>query len=181
MVVVNHSGYRSSHRGAAEMNPTRNHQVAGSIPGLFSGLRTQCCHVSCGVGRSHGSDLAWRWLWCRLAAIAPIRCRAWEPPYAVGAALKGQRTNKNYGGCKRECLTVLSNCGLCEYIIIFLVFPGKCYLCRLHHLQYVENNFQASKGSLPLKFKLRIKRSTLKRSICNNRRWFFKQPDTYHF
>ena len=24
----------SSHRGVAEMNPTRNHEVAGSIPGL---------------------------------------------------------------------------------------------------------------------------------------------------
>ena len=25
---------RSSHHGAAEMNPTRNHEVVGSIPGL---------------------------------------------------------------------------------------------------------------------------------------------------
>ena len=25
---------RSSHRGAAETNPTRNHEVVGSIPGL---------------------------------------------------------------------------------------------------------------------------------------------------
>ena len=25
---------RSSHRGAVEMNPTRNHEVGGSIPGL---------------------------------------------------------------------------------------------------------------------------------------------------
>ena len=25
---------RNSHHGAAEMNPTRNHEVAGSIPGL---------------------------------------------------------------------------------------------------------------------------------------------------
>ena len=25
---------RSSHRGTVEMNPTRNHEVAGSIPGL---------------------------------------------------------------------------------------------------------------------------------------------------
>ena len=26
------------------------------------------------------------WLWCRLAATAPIQPLAWEPPYAVGAA-----------------------------------------------------------------------------------------------
>ena len=26
------------------------------------------------------------WLWCRLAAAAPIHPLAWEPPYAAGAA-----------------------------------------------------------------------------------------------
>ena len=31
-------------------------------------------------------DLVLLWLWCRLAATAPIRPLAWEPPYAVGAA-----------------------------------------------------------------------------------------------
>ena len=41
------------------------------------------------------------WLWCRLAATAPIRPLAWEPPYAMGAALekakrqKNKKTNKN--------------------------------------------------------------------------------------
>jgi len=49
--------------------------------------------MSCGVGLRHGSDLLWLWL----AATAPIRPLAWEPPYAVGAALKGKKTkNKNY-------------------------------------------------------------------------------------
>ena len=33
-------------------------------------------------------DLALPWLWCRPAAAAPIRPQAWEPPYAVGVALK---------------------------------------------------------------------------------------------
>ena len=28
------SHWRSCHRGAAEMNPTRNHEVSGLIPGL---------------------------------------------------------------------------------------------------------------------------------------------------
>ena len=27
-------GFRSSHHGTAEMNPARNHEIAGSIPGL---------------------------------------------------------------------------------------------------------------------------------------------------
>ena len=36
--------------------------------------------------------LAW---WVKiLAAVAPIRPRAWESPYAVGAVLKRQKTKK---------------------------------------------------------------------------------------
>ena len=35
---------RSSHRGAVEMNPTRNHEVVGSIPGLVQWVGTQCCY-----------------------------------------------------------------------------------------------------------------------------------------
>ena len=39
-----------------------------------------------------GSDLVLLWLWRRPAASAPIRLLAWEPPYAVGVALKKQQT-----------------------------------------------------------------------------------------
>ena len=45
--------------------------------------------MSCGVGCRHGSDLVW--LWCRLVAAALIRPLSWEPPYAVGVALKRQK------------------------------------------------------------------------------------------
>ena len=44
--------------------------------------------MSCGVGHRCGSDPMLLWLWCRLAAVAPTAPLAWEPPYAVGAALK---------------------------------------------------------------------------------------------
>ena len=47
--------------------------------------------MSCGVGHTCGLDLALLWLWCRLAAVAPIRPLAWEPPYATGTALKRQK------------------------------------------------------------------------------------------
>ena len=46
--------------------------------------------MSCGVGRRHGSELALLWLWCRPTDTAPIQPLAWEPPYAVGVALKRQ-------------------------------------------------------------------------------------------
>ena len=56
--------------------------------------------MSCGVGRRHSSDLVLPllWLWRRLAATAPIQPLVWEPPYAMGTALKRQnkQTNKKY-------------------------------------------------------------------------------------
>ena len=52
--------------------------------------------MSCGVGRRCGSDLALLWLWRRLAATAPLKPLAWEPPYAAEVAMKRQKTkNKN--------------------------------------------------------------------------------------
>ena len=44
--------------------------------------------MSCGVGLRLSSDLMLPWLWCRLAAVAPIQPLGWEAPYAVGGALK---------------------------------------------------------------------------------------------
>ena len=46
------------------------------------------------VGRRHGSDPMLLWLWCRLAAAAPIQALAWELPYAIPVALKPKQTNK---------------------------------------------------------------------------------------
>ena len=40
------------------------------------------------VGCRGSSDPMLLWLWCRLAAIAPIQPLAWELPYAMDAALK---------------------------------------------------------------------------------------------
>ena len=41
-------------------------------------------------------------LWHRPAATAPIRPLAWEPPYAMAAALKNQKTNKKKKERKKE-------------------------------------------------------------------------------
>ena len=50
--------------------------------------------VSCGVGSRCSSDLALMWLWCRPAAVAPVRLLAWEPPYAEGAVQKKKKAKK---------------------------------------------------------------------------------------
>ena len=48
--------------------------------------------MGCGVGHRRGSDLVL--LWGRLAATAPIRPLAWEPPYAVGAVPEKTKKKK---------------------------------------------------------------------------------------
>ena len=67
--------------------------------------------MSCGVDHRCGLDLALLGLWRRPAATAPIEPLAWEPPYAVGAALKRQKTKKKNWSC-----------GINEVILLLLQF-----------------------------------------------------------
>ena len=50
--------------------------------------------MNCGVGHRRGSDAMLLWLWCRPVATAPIQLLAWEPPYAMGEALRRQKRKK---------------------------------------------------------------------------------------
>ena len=74
---------RSSHRGSAGFDPWPYSVSEGSSVAL-----------RCGVGHRYGLDPALLWLWCRLAAAAPIQSLAWKPPYTTGVALKRQKTKK---------------------------------------------------------------------------------------
>ena len=50
--------------------------------------------MSCSAGRRRGSGPALLWLWYRPAAAAPFGSLTWEPPYAMGVALKRKKEKK---------------------------------------------------------------------------------------
>ena len=57
--------------------------------------------MSCGVDHRLSSDQALLWLWCRPATVALIQSLAWEPPYAMGTALKRLKKKKEYNSVLR--------------------------------------------------------------------------------
>ena len=69
--------------------------------------------MSCGKGFRHGSDLAWLWLWHRLAAAAPIRPLAWESPCAAGVA---QEIAKRQKKKRKKQNMYISNIGAPKYV-----------------------------------------------------------------
>ena len=71
--------------------------------------------MSFGVGCRHGLDPELLWLWCRPAATALIRPLAWEPPYAMGAAL--EKTKK-----KKRTL-------ICIYLVLLFRAAPEAYGC----------------------------------------------------
>ena len=92
----------------------------------ISGLRIWYCHqLGCRDCR-RGSDPMLLWLWCRLAATAPIRPLAWESLYVVGAALKRlkNKTKQKLHWCSHCCGSGFS----CDVGLIS--GPGTSACCR---------------------------------------------------
>ena len=73
-------------------NPTRHHEVVGSIPAPAQWVK----------------DPALLWLWCRPAATALIGPLAWKSPYAVGAVL-GTHTH-TLTHTKKNTSTIFKSC-----------------------------------------------------------------------
>ena len=68
--------------------------------------------MSYGVGCRRGLDLTLLWLWHRPAVIAPIRPVAWELLYAMGGALKRQKSIKK----KKKELQSLSSFEVSKFV-----------------------------------------------------------------
>ena len=99
----------SSHRGAAETNLTRNHEVVSSIPGLAQWVK----------------DPVLLLLWHRLAAVAPISPLAWEPPHATSVTLKTKKKKKNQlkDICINSTIFLFSNFFSCFFPDLSLPHP----------------------------------------------------------
>ena len=76
--------------GAAEVNPTRNHEVGGLIPGFAQWVKDVV--LLWAVVSVVDSTLLW--LWYRPEAVGLIGPVAWEPPYPEGVALKRTKKKK---------------------------------------------------------------------------------------
>jgi len=84
---------------------------------LLSELRIwRCRELWCRSQTQLGS--VWLWLWCMLAVTALIRPLAWEPPNAVGAAPKRQKT-KDKEKKKKKRLNVL------DFVIVITTYRMK--------------------------------------------------------
>ena len=78
--------------------------------------------MSCGVGCSFGLDPALLWLWRRLAATAPIRTLAWEPPYAMGAGLEKAKKKSQK---KKKTQSPNINTFVCHLYIYVSIYLSK--------------------------------------------------------
>ena len=85
----------SSHCGPEEANLTSIHEDEGLIPGPAQWVKRSSIAVSCSVACRRGLDHQLSWLWCKVAAVAPIRPLAWELPCAKGVALKREKKKKD--------------------------------------------------------------------------------------
>ena len=80
--------------------------------------------MSSGVGHRCGSDLVALWLWYRLVATAPVGTLVWEPPYAIGTALKRREKKKQSkikqkqenNKCSQDCREIGTLCTVGENV-----------------------------------------------------------------
>ena len=97
---------------------------------LLSGLRIwHCLELWCRL--QTWPDLVFLWLGPWPAAMAPIRLLAWESLYAIGEALKRQKTEK------KRTQEQLSNCALIFKKIFSYLYVWYLFLLTLFSLSHL--------------------------------------------
>ena len=120
--------YRSSHCGAAEMNPTSIREDSGSIPGITQWVKDQHCNE------------LWRRLktWLRsciaVAVVQDDSCRSDSTP-SPGISICHECGPKKQKKKKKKMNTannkfILFHINLIDYLYIYIMF----YICVLIHL-----------------------------------------------
>ena len=96
----------------------------------------------CGVGHRRSSDLALLWLWCRPAATALLKPLTWESPYAVGVALKRQKTKK------KKIFQKVRQAGMAKVVIRPHCSPSRVF-GDLDHKYFYEAKNSCKASQLP--------------------------------
>ena len=86
-----------------------------------------------------GSDAALLWLWHRPAATALIGSLAWEPPYALGMALKRQKDKTNQHKYIILSESHMFNYYICMKYLFFFAGPDPSCSFDLHHCSYARS------------------------------------------
>ena len=89
---------QSSSRGSAVRSRTSIREDVDSIPGPAQWVKDLAVALSCGVGCRRNLDPTLLWLWCRLAAAAPVRLLAWKSSYATGSAEEEELRPPDWAG-----------------------------------------------------------------------------------
>ena len=92
------------------------------VPSLTSVHWGSGVAVSCGAGCRHSLDPTWLWLWCRLAAAAPIQPLTWDSSHAMGEALE----KKIRLGKKKKGRELIENFSLGTFLKVQQMDGGDC-------------------------------------------------------
>ena len=114
---------QSSHRSSVVIKPSSIHEDAGLIPALTQWIKDPVLPSAVVQVADTPRIQHCLWLWHRLAATAPIQPLAWDPPYAVGEALKRQK-NKIYA------TNITTRSLWMQYLILTCI---NIFLCSFYH------------------------------------------------